>query len=112
MAVAIFAVTYLAVAAGRLPWLSVDRPSAALLGAVFMVAAGEPRLLWLATALASTLAGNLTVIGSVANVIVLDLAGSRGRIGFWRFLAIGAVVTSTTLAVGLAILLGERALGL
>ncbi len=39
VAIAIFAVTYLAVAAGRLPWLSLDRPSAALLGAVFMVAA-------------------------------------------------------------------------
>ena len=72
----------------------------------------DPRLLWLATALASTLAGNLTVLGSVANVIVLELAGSRVRISFWRFLAIGAVVTATTLAAGLAILLGERALGL
>jgi Na+/H+ antiporter NhaD/arsenite permease-like protein len=72
----------------------------------------EPRLLWLATALASTLAGNLTVIGSVANVIVLELAGSRARIGFWRFLAIGAVVTTATLAAGLGILLAERALGL
>jgi Na+/H+ antiporter NhaD/arsenite permease-like protein len=85
----------------------------------FVLLAGEwiprmedPRLLWLATALASTLAGNLTVLGSVANVIVLELAGSRANIGFWRFLAIGAVVTTTTLAAGLAILLGERALGL
>jgi Na+/H+ antiporter NhaD/arsenite permease-like protein len=72
----------------------------------------DPRLLWLATALASTLAGNLTVLGSVANVIVLELAGSRARISFWRFLAIGAVVTTTTLAAGLAILLAERRLGL
>jgi Na+/H+ antiporter NhaD/arsenite permease-like protein len=72
----------------------------------------EPRFMWLVTALASTLAGNLTIVGSVANVIVIELAGSRARIGFWRFLAIGAVVTSTTLAVGLAILLAERALGL
>jgi Na+/H+ antiporter NhaD/arsenite permease-like protein len=61
---------------------------------------------------ASTLAGNLTILGSVANVIVLELAGSRARIGFWRFLAVGAVVTGTTLAAGLAILLWERALGL
>jgi Na+/H+ antiporter NhaD/arsenite permease-like protein len=72
----------------------------------------EPGLLWLATALAATLAGNLTVIGSVANVIVLELAGSRVRIGFWAFFRIGAVVTAATLAAGLAILLGERALGL
>jgi len=85
----------------------------------FVILAGEwiprladPRLLWLATALASTLAGNLTIVGSVANVIVLELAGSRGRIGFWRFFRIGAVVTGATLAAGLAILLAERALGL
>jgi len=85
----------------------------------FVILAGEwiprladPGLLWLATALAATLAGNLTVIGSVANVIVLELAGSRARIGFWAFLRIGAAVTFATLAAGLAILLGERALGL
>lgn len=72
----------------------------------------DPTLLWLATALASTLAGNLTVIGSVANVIVLQAAGERGRIGFWRFLRYGAAVTGATLATSLAILLAERAAGL
>jgi Na+/H+ antiporter NhaD/arsenite permease-like protein len=71
----------------------------------------DPRLIWLATALASTLAGNLTVVGSVANIIVLELAGERGRIGFWRFLRHGALVTSVTLVLSLLILLGERALG-
>jgi len=138
-AIVIFALTYLAIAAGRLPFLSVDRPAAALLGAAAMVAAGvlppgvagaaingdtlglllgmmiltayEPSLLWLATALASTLAGNLTVVGSVANLIVLELAGTRERIGFWRFLRYGAPVTGATLVVGLALLLLERALG-
>ena len=72
----------------------------------------EPRLLWLATALAATLAGNLTIVGSVANLIVLELAGSRARIGFWRFFRIGAVVTAATLAAGFALLLAEHALGL
>jgi len=71
----------------------------------------DPELLWLATALSSTLAGNLTVVGSVANIIVLELAGARGRIGFWRFLRYGAVVTTVTLAASIALLLGERALG-
>ena len=71
----------------------------------------DPTLLWLATALASTLAGNLTVVGSVANLIVLELAGPKGRIGFWRFLRYGAVVTGVTLCLGLAILLAERRLG-
>jgi Na+/H+ antiporter NhaD/arsenite permease-like protein len=72
----------------------------------------DPELLWLATALSSTLAGNLTVVGSVANLIVLELAGPKGRIGFWRFLRYGAVVTGATLAVALAILLAERRMGL
>jgi Na+/H+ antiporter NhaD/arsenite permease-like protein len=85
----------------------------------FVLLAGEwiprlddPRLLWLATALASTLAGNLTVIGSVANIIVLELAGARAQIGFWRFARIGAAITLLTLAASLAILLAERRLGL
>ena len=85
----------------------------------FVILAGEwiprmqdPRLLWLATALASTLAGNLTVLGSVANVIVLELAGSRAQISFWRFARIGATVTALTLPAGLGALLLERRLGL
>jgi Na+/H+ antiporter NhaD/arsenite permease-like protein len=72
----------------------------------------EPRLFWLAAALASTLAGNLTVVGSVANIIVLELAGERGRIGFWRFLRYGSAVTAATLVASLAILLAERWAGL
>ncbi len=72
----------------------------------------DPVLLWLATALCATLAGNLTVVGSVANLIVLELAGPKGRVGFWRFLRYGAVVTGATLVVGLGILLLERRLGL
>jgi Na+/H+ antiporter NhaD/arsenite permease-like protein len=83
----------------------------------FVILAGEwipkladPELVWLATALSATLAGNLTVVGSVANLIVLELAGERGRVGFWRFLRYGAVVTVLTLCAGLAILLAERRL--
>ncbi len=52
------------------------------------------------------------MIGSVANVIVLELAGSRGRIGFCPFVRVGAPVTVATLGAGLAILLAERAAGL
>jgi Na+/H+ antiporter NhaD/arsenite permease-like protein len=85
----------------------------------FVILAGEwiprladPELLWLATALSATLAGNLTVVGSVANLIVLELAGARGRVSFWAFFKIGAVVTTATLAAGLALLLAERALGI
>ena len=71
----------------------------------------EPRLLWLSTALASTLGGNLTVVGSVANIIVLELAGPKGRVGFFRFLRYGATVTGVTFALAMGILLAERAVG-
>ena len=83
-----------------------------ILAAEWIPKLADPRLLWLSTALAATLAGNLTVIGSVANVIVLELAGSRARIGFWGFLKVGAAVTATSLSAALALLLAERALGL
>ncbi len=72
----------------------------------------DPHLAWLSVALVSTLAGNLTPVASVANLIVLELAGSKGRMPFWRFVAVGAGATFLPLAVGLATLLAERRLGL
>jgi Na+/H+ antiporter NhaD/arsenite permease-like protein len=63
-------------------------------------------------AVASTLAGNLTILGSVANVIVLEGAGPRGEIGFFRFLRYGAVLTAASLVVAFAVLAIERALGI
>ena len=58
---------------------------------------------WLALALSSTFAGNLTLLGSVANVIVFEIARERCAIGFWRFVAIGAPITLITTAAGLAV---------
>jgi Na+/H+ antiporter NhaD/arsenite permease-like protein len=72
----------------------------------------DPHLGWLSLALVSTLAGNLTPVASVANLIVLEGAGEKGRIPFWRFVRLGAFATFLPLALGLAALLVERALGL
>jgi Na+/H+ antiporter NhaD/arsenite permease-like protein len=72
----------------------------------------DPHLGWLSLALVSTLAGNLTPVASVANLIVLEMAGNRGKIPFLRFLAVGAGATFLPLAVGLAALLVERRIGL
>jgi Na+/H+ antiporter NhaD/arsenite permease-like protein len=55
-------------------------------------------------AMASTLAGNLTLFGSMANLIVFESAGDAGRIGFRRFAAYGALITSATLLIALAVL--------
>jgi Na+/H+ antiporter NhaD/arsenite permease-like protein len=47
---------------------------------------GEPARAWLIRATASTLTGNLTLLGSVANLIVVELArGGRIRVGFQEY---------------------------
>jgi Na+/H+ antiporter NhaD/arsenite permease-like protein len=72
----------------------------------------EPTWGYVMLAVASTLAGNLTLFGSVANIIVMEGAGPRGEIGFWRFLRYGAVVTTLDLVIAFAILYAERSIGL
>ena len=57
--------------------------------------------IWLVIAMASTLAGNLTLVGSVANLIVAEKARAAGvEIGFGTYLRMGVPVTLLTLAVG------------
>lgn len=55
---------------------------------------------WLVLAMASTLAGNLTITGSVANLIVVERAREEMHIGFWDYSRVGIPVTLATLAVG------------
>jgi len=51
-------------------------------------------------ALVSTLAGNLLIVGSIANIIVVDAAGRRGIVIDWRRHArVGVPVTLATLAI-------------
>jgi len=71
----------------------------------------EPTWGYVMLAVASTLAGNLTLFGSVANIIVLESAGPRGEIGFWRFFRYGAILTSVDMVLAFGILAAERALG-
>ncbi len=56
-------------------------------------------------ALASTLAGNLLVVGSIANIIVVQSAAAQGvSIGWRRHASIGIPVTLATLAIAAAFL--------
>ncbi|MCG3199058.1 MAG: putative transporter [bacterium] len=51
-------------------------------------------------ALSSTLAGNLFIVGSIANIIVVDQAARMGvRIGWREHARVGAPVTALTLAI-------------
>jgi len=72
----------------------------------------DPKLVWYALAMASTFAGNLTIVGSVANIIVLEQAKATTPIGFFQYLRAGLPITVLTTAVGVAMLLGMRAAGL
>ncbi len=62
----------------------------------------DPHTSWLALAMSSTLAGNLTLLGSIANLIVLEGAKRRGiRISFLDYFKAGFPVTVTTLIFGI-----------
>jgi Na+/H+ antiporter NhaD/arsenite permease-like protein len=56
---------------------------------------------WLTLAMSSTLAGNLTVLGSVANLIVIERARRQVRISFREYAKTGVPLTVLSLAVGI-----------
>ncbi len=56
---------------------------------------------WLVLAMSSTLAGNLTIVGSVANLIVVERARRQVRISFREYAKAGIPLTAVTLAVGI-----------
>ena len=61
----------------------------------------NPHTGWLALAMASTLAGNLTITGSIANIIVVEGARAEGvHVGFREYFRLGAPVTVATLVIG------------
>lgn len=60
----------------------------------------NPQAGWLVLAMASTLAGNLTITGSVANLIVVERARGEVPISFWDYSRVGIPVTLLTLVVG------------
>ena len=71
----------------------------------FVAGLADPRRAWLVLAMASTLAGNFTILGSIANLIVVERArAARVTIGFWPYFRIGAPVTVITIALGLWLL--------
>jgi len=68
----------------------------------FLGTLADPHRAWLVVAMASTLAGNLTLLGSVANLIVVEGARARGvAIGFWDHFRVGAPLTVLTILLGL-----------
>ncbi|MER8407945.1 anion transporter [Mesorhizobium sp. M0185] len=63
----------------------------------------NPERAWLVVAMSSTLAGNFTLLGSVANLIVAEHARVSGKpLGFIAFFKVGLPLTLVTLLVGTA----------
>jgi len=65
----------------------------------------SPAYIWTVMAMSSTFAGNLTLLGSMANLIVAERAATRGaRLSFRDYLVPGLMVTVLTLLWGIAAL--------
>ena len=65
-----------------------------------MDALSNPVLGWELLAVASTFAGNLTLLGSVANIIVAESAREIGGLGFFQYLRVGLPLAVLTTLLG------------
>jgi Na+/H+ antiporter NhaD/arsenite permease-like protein len=70
----------------------------------FVASLADARHAWLVLAMASTFAGNLAIVGSVANLIVVERARRHGiEIGFWAYARIGVPLAIVTIAIGVMV---------
>ena len=60
----------------------------------------NPHMGWLTLSMASTLAGNLTITGSVANIIVVERARKEANITFGQYFRVGLPLTVLTMVFG------------
>jgi Na+/H+ antiporter NhaD/arsenite permease-like protein len=103
--------SHVTVQAWNLAWLSVAG-SNIFSNVPFVLVAGkwiarfaDPNLMWKVLALATTFAGNLTIIGSVANMIVVESAREHLEVSFWDYARFGIPITILTTAAGVIVLL-------
>ncbi|GAB4291104.1 MAG: anion transporter [Myxococcota bacterium] len=75
-----------------------------LLAAPFMDKLHSAEMGWVMLAFTTTIAGNLTLIGSVANIIVAEGAREHYQLGFLEYLRFGAVSTLLVLIIGVAVI--------
>lgn len=71
-----------------------------LLVAPYVDAMGDPFRTWTLLAWVSTVAGNLTLVGSAANIIVAEQAKHVHELGFWAYARVGALSTLVSVVVG------------
>ena len=80
----------------------VSNVPAVLIFKPFVAHLANPSRAWLTLAMSSTFAGNLTILGSVANLIVIQQARHKVRIGFWEHFKVGGPLTLLTTLIGAA----------
>ncbi len=96
---AVPSVSGLAVFSAVLANLVSNVPSVLLIGE--LLPAGN-LILWITLAATSTLAGNATLIGAAANIIVQDVGEKHGvKLSAWRYLRTGLPIAVTTLAIAI-----------
>lgn len=83
---------------------AVSNVPAVLMFKPLMAHLANPSRGWLTLAMASTLAGNLTLLGSIANLIVVERARHAVRISFTEYLKVGAPLTVLSMIVGVLLL--------
>lgn len=69
-----------------------------------LAALGRPELSWPLLGFVTTIAGNLTLVGSVANIIVAEQAKDHYELGFFEYLAVGVPSTLAAATIGVCIL--------
>lgn len=93
----IFCLTYAGIAAGHVWGLTLDRTAITMLGAIAMLSFG---ILFFYSSTSNTFAGNLFLIGSVANLIVVQGAAKYGiKISFWQFAKYGIPVAVSSFKI-------------
>lgn len=62
---------------------------------------GANQVAWLTLAMASTIAGNLTILGAASNVIILESTEARYgvSVSYWKFMAVGSLITLVNVAI-------------
>lgn len=77
---------------------------AVMLLSPFVASVGSNNL-WLALVTSSTLAGNATILGAAANVIVVETGNKMGvEVSLWQFMKAGLPITIVTLLLSVVIL--------
>ncbi|KAK4571549.1 hypothetical protein RGQ29_030110 [Quercus rubra] len=100
-------IAFLTVAILVMSNLASNVPTVLLLGARVAASAADEKKAWLILAWVSTVAGNLSLLGSAANIIVCEQASRAPQLGytlsFWSHLKFGVPSTLIVTAIGLTL---------